>query len=77
MRKRNHKAAALGRQQGTDGTAHFTPGQTARRWGMHEESIRRMLRQRRLASLIIARRRLIPLAEILRVEAEGRVTRAS
>jgi len=36
-----------------------------------------MLRQRRLDSLIIARRRLIPLGEILRVEAEGHVTRAN
>lgn len=40
---------------------------------MHTESIRRMLRQHRMESLIIARRRLIPLSEIRRVEAEGRV----
>lgn len=44
---------------------------------MHEESIRRMLRQRRLDSIILYRRRLIPLAEILRLEAEGRVARAA
>lgn len=76
MRKANIMAAT-DRSRGTDGTAHFTPAQTARRWGMHTESIRRMLRQRRLDSLIIARRRLIPLAEIVRVETEGHITRAN
>jgi hypothetical protein len=55
----------------------FTPGQVADRWHWHVESVRRMLRQRRLASTIISRRRLIPASEIERVEAEGRITRVA
>jgi len=55
----------------------LTPAQTGARWKMHRESIRRMLRQRRLASIIISRRRLIPLSEIARVEEGGLINSAA
>ena len=64
-------AAATRRFRTTDGSKYFTPRQVAERWGWHPESVRRLLRERRMASVIIGRRRLIPLAEIERVEAEG------
>jgi hypothetical protein len=60
----------------TDGTAHFTPAQLAGRWGWHVESVRRAIRQRRFESIVISRRRLIPIAEVERIEAEGRLARA-
>ena len=52
-----------------------TPTQLAGRWHWHPESIRRALRERRLASVIVGRRRLIPASEIDRIESEGFVTR--
>jgi hypothetical protein len=55
----------------TDGTRFFTPAQVAARWAWHPESVRRAIRQRRIASVVISRRRLIPLSEIERVEREG------
>lgn len=58
----------------TDSTAFLTPHQLAGRWGHHPESIRRMLRQRRIASVLFGRRRLIPLAEVHRIEAGGFVS---
>jgi len=61
----------------TDNRPPFTPTQVAARWSMHVESIRRMLRQRRLASIIIARRRLIPASEVERSETQGLITRAA
>ena len=63
---------------GTEQTSkrYLTPNGVAERWTMHPESIRRMLRQRRMASHIISRRRLIEIAEVERVEAAGLVTRA-
>jgi hypothetical protein len=51
--------------------------QLAGRWGFHTESVRRLLRQHAMESLIVCRRRLIPLAEIERVEKEGHVARAN
>ena len=59
----------------TDGTKFLTPQQLGSRWSMHQESIRRMIRQRRIESVIIARRRLVPLSEIERIEAESRIAR--
>jgi hypothetical protein len=61
----------------TDGTKFLTPQQLGSRWSMHEESIRRMIRQRRIESVIIARRRLVPITEVERIEAEGRIARAA
>lgn len=49
----------------------LTPAGVARRWNWHPESVRRALRERRLASIINGRRRLIPVGEVLRVEAAG------
>jgi hypothetical protein len=60
----------------THGSKFFTPRQVADRWGWHVESVRRALRQRRIESAIIYRRRLVPIAEIERIEAEGRIARA-
>jgi hypothetical protein len=57
--------------------AYFTPAGVAERWEWHEESIRRALRQRRMASVIIGGRRLIPAAEVERVESEGFIPRAA
>lgn len=61
----------------TDGLKYLTPHQVAERWGWHTESVRRMLRERRMASVIVSRRRLVPLAEIQRVEEEGSVNRTA
>jgi hypothetical protein len=57
----------------TDGSTYFTPQQVAKRWAWHVESVRRAIRQRRLASVILSRRRLVPIAEIERLEAAGRI----
>jgi len=56
--------------------AFFTPTEAAIRWRLHVETIRLWLRQRKLASVILARRRLIPLAEIQRIESSGLIQRA-
>jgi hypothetical protein len=61
----------------TDGSKFFTPQQIADRWGWHVESVRRLIRQRRIESVIISRRRLAPLAEIERFEADGLIARAA
>ena len=61
----------------TDGSKYLTPHQLAGRWGWHTESVRRLLRERRMASVIVSRRRLVPLAEIQRVEEEGSVNRTA
>ena len=69
--------AAAGNIRATDGSAHFTPAQLARRWGWHVESVRRAIRQRRIESIVISRRLLVPVAEIERIETEGRIARAA
>ena len=56
---------------------HLTPAQLARRWHWHPESIRRLLRQRRISSILIGRKRLIPLEEIERVEKDNSITAAA
>jgi hypothetical protein len=61
----------------TDGSKYFTPEQIAGRWAWHVESVRRAIRQRRIESVIISRRRLVPVADVERIEAEGRVSRAA
>ena len=55
---------------------YATPKELAARWRWHEESVRRFLRQRRLASVIIGRRRLIPITEIIRVEQNGFISQS-
>jgi DNA-binding LytR/AlgR family response regulator len=69
--------ATTGKAHRTDGTKFFTPRQVADRWAWHVESVRRALRERRIESTIIARRRLVPIAEIERIEAEGRIARVA
>jgi hypothetical protein len=58
-------------------TVNLTANELANRWKMHPESLRRMARQRRLTTLIIAGRRLFPMSEVEKVEAEGRIQRAA
>ena len=60
-----------------DPRPHFTPTTAADRWNWHEESVRRALRERRLASIVLGRRRLIPASEIYRAEREGFVPRVA
>ena len=55
----------------------YTPFEVAKRWHFHEESVRRILRERRMASIVIGRRRLIEDVEIERVEREGSLPRLS
>jgi len=54
---------------------YLRPAQLASRWKWHVESVRRLLRDRRLESNIVGRSRLIPFAAVLKLEAEGRITR--
>jgi hypothetical protein len=50
-----------------------TVPEAAERWRQCEETVRRLLRSRRVASIVIGRRRLIPIGEIERIEKEGTV----
>ncbi len=59
----------------TDGTKFVTPGQLADRWGWHPESIRRLLRKGKIESVVLSRRRLIPIGAVERIEAEGHIAR--
>lgn len=70
-------AAVTHKSHRTDGSQFLTPHQVAERWGWHVESVRRAVRERRIESVVIFRRRLIPLAEVERIEAEGRIARAA
>jgi hypothetical protein len=54
-----------------DGQRFYTPAHLACRYHRHVESIRRMLRQGKLKSLVLGRRRLVPLGEVVRIESEG------
>ena len=71
----NVTAAAIKTPRKTDGSKFLTPRQISDRWGWHVESVRRALRQRRLASVINSRRRLVTLVEIERHEAAGLIER--
>jgi excisionase family DNA binding protein len=51
----------------------LSPAQVAQRWSFHVESVRRKIRRRELGSILIGRRRLIPLSELKRIESEGRI----
>ena len=70
-------AAQKPKSRKTDGTKFFTARQVADRWAWHVESVRRAMRERRLESIIISRRRLIPVTEVERIEAEGHIARAA
>ena len=61
----------------TDCSKYFTPRQVAERWGWHVESVRRAIRQRRIPAVVISRRLLVPVADIERIEAEGRLSTAA
>ena len=51
--------------------AFFTPASLSRRWHKNIETVRRLLRRRQLASIIIGRQRLIPREAVLAFEASG------
>ena len=57
-----------------DHRPHLTTEIAANRWHCHKETVRRALRERRIASIVIGRRRLIPAEEVERVERECRIT---
>jgi hypothetical protein len=59
----------------TDSQTFLTSAQIASRWGMHEESIRRMLRRRVMGSVLLGRRRLVPISEVELLERQGTVPR--
>jgi hypothetical protein len=61
----------------TDNRPPSTPAQLASRWHWHPESVRRALRERRIASIIVSRRRLIPASEIERIENSGYIARVA
>ena len=54
----------------------LTPTELARRWHFHPESIRRKIRLRQIASVVIGRRRLIRFSEVLRMETAGEIKSA-
>lgn len=66
-----------GRKAKTDGKTFLCPSQIASRWGWNEESVRRAIREGRIRSIILWRRRLVEVSEIERIEAEGRVQLAA
>jgi hypothetical protein len=66
-----------GRKAKTDGKTFFCPSQIASRWGWNEESVRRAIRENRIRSIVLWRRRLVEVSEIERIEAQGRVQLAA
>jgi hypothetical protein len=64
-------------QAAAERRAFYTPAHIAARWSWHEESVRRAIRQRRMGSVVVGRRRLVPVEEIERVEREGFIARAA
>jgi hypothetical protein len=84
MKQNNIKSAVSGaapnrntHKRRTDGSAFFTPAQLANRWAWHDESVRRFVRRGSVEAVILGGRVLIPIAEIERIENEGRVARAA
>ena len=75
MQTAGSAAATKQKSRKTDGTHFFTTSQTAARWSFHPESVRRLLRRGQIESVVIGRRRLVPVEEIERVENEGRIAR--
>ena len=57
------------------GEGFLSPSELAKRWHVHVETARRMLRRRQLSSVLVARHRLVPVSEVERFEREGLVAR--
>jgi excisionase family DNA binding protein len=57
----------------SDNEELFTVRKVAERWHTHEETIRRWLREGKLESLIIGRRRLVALSFIQRFESDATI----
>ncbi|MBL9213094.1 MAG: helix-turn-helix domain-containing protein [Opitutaceae bacterium] len=53
----------------------FSPNQLARRWSLHQESVRRMVRDGRLPALRLGKRVRIALHEVEAFEDEHRINR--
>lgn len=60
-----------------DGRPPFTPKRLAAMLDWHEESVRRKLRNREWASVVVSRRRLVPAGEVDKIMAEGFIARAA
>jgi hypothetical protein len=54
-------------------TRLYPPQEVATRWHWHTESVRRAIREGRIASIVISRRRLVPESELEKIESEGRI----
>ena len=51
----------------------MSSAQLGARWTFHPESVRRKIRRGEIGSVVIGRRRLIPMEEVQRIEREGKV----
>jgi len=69
-------AIVLKRNEQPAQPVYLTPKLLSDRFRMHEESVRRLLRRRVLPSVIINRRRLVPLQAIEQFEKERLVAAA-
>ncbi|SPE57194.1 hypothetical protein SBV1_2680005 [Verrucomicrobia bacterium] len=65
------KTKSPGETNGVAQSPFVTAAYVANRWGMHVNSIWRMIREKRIASVVIGRRKLIPSEEIARIESNG------
>ena len=55
-------------------SAHYlTPALVAKRWGWHEESVRRWVRKRKIECVVVGRRILIAPESVEAVEGAGRI----
>jgi excisionase family DNA binding protein len=62
------KTISCGQIPGEIAPEFFTTAQLAERWQAHPETVRRMLRERRLRSILLGRLRRIPSAAVLEFE---------
>ena len=68
----NNASEMKGSMENTNSdSCYMRTQECAARWGWHPESVRRALRRGDLGSVVLGRRRLIPISEIQRVESEG------
>jgi excisionase family DNA binding protein len=60
-------------EQNKAGQQLLTPEDLARRWGLHQESVRRKIRMGEIPRMIIGRRVRVALAEVEAFEKAGRI----
>ena len=68
----HHRAAGA---SGSRLTSYLSPRELHERWGMHPESIRRIIREGRIGALRIGKRLRVSLEHIEQFEAECRINR--